>query len=1185
MGNHNLRKKEATHTETRGELAFMKKITTFAILIGAIAAMLSFSIIAFAGAPVAGDPAWDAKYVGVATNFTPLQAYESPRSNASGDKISSNAHSADFPGLYFYWNDKQKDPGVLLVKPEVFDLFVSGSFILTAKNSNAYWGYDISPKTGKLVDGVYVYNIPRNVMYLDKKGKQVTEELKNINMVFIDGQYKDAKFVIEKYWYDEDGKAVLDAATVAGLNKLLSFNSGYKLGENIVKITDYKTAYFGKQITVTEGAIAGYKALDGTKGTYTLTVKWNDAPLKVAAFHNQKLFAKIEIVKLWQDVKGKSAKGPEQGATFVFAGKDDVLPGVYEVKEGAYIIVENEIKDYTLVAITGANAFDLDEMSAAITVAAGVKYTVTFTNKMDPGFLKVTVDAAKQHDEVEWRNINKQDYHDVYKQNYHEVLKQDYHEILKQDFHNVLKQDYHNVLKQDYHDVYKQDYHDVYKQDFHEVLKQDYHNVLKQNYHDLYKQNYHNVLKQDYHNVYMQDFHNVLKQDYYNVVKQDYHNIVKQDFHDVFKQDYWNIFNQNSIVYYRPVFEKPAKPLPAEPIPSDQHFDMWWDAFEILAFGANTTADGDYFVAFDLDRYSSVTLGFGSSYADAASNGKAITFTEADVWDTVRIIMDAKHAAHSGNGKDFDYGVLSRCAFYNPNNTGAMQIWLLDYSPSAGEPEYQFVKWEVLRTEYDVLEPAGIGKGDPYFFEKALDGVPYFFEKVADGSTYFFQKVLDSAPYFDQKVLDGASYFYQKATDGDPYFYQKVSDGAPIFSEKVLDGDPIFFEKVSDGAPVFSEKILDGDPYFFEKVLDKDPYFFEKVLDKDPYFFEKVLDKDPYFFEKVLDGKTYFDQKILDGDPYFYQKVLDGDPYFFEKVLDGDPYFYQEEELSRVTVPDVYEVEFDLVVKDAANNVVHTGKIANGGAVNLELAPGAYTVILSSADFADQTETAVIIANELTEVAFKDILVIGADVKTKLADITIDGVKGADVTIDGVKGANVTIDGVKGTDVIIDGVKGVDVIIDGIQGANVIIDGVKGANVTIDGVKGANVTIDGIKGANVIIDGVKGADVTIDGTKGADEIVDGAKGADVIIDGIQGANVTIDGKQGADVIIDGVQGKDYVIDGTKGADVIIDGTKGADEIISGVQLKDEIRPGKISEVKLGSEDPKDPLSILHGRYV
>ena len=60
------------------------------------------------------------------------------RTDASGDKIPSNAHSTDFPGLYFYWNDKQKDPSVLEVQDWVFDLFEGGSFILTAKNTRAY---------------------------------------------------------------------------------------------------------------------------------------------------------------------------------------------------------------------------------------------------------------------------------------------------------------------------------------------------------------------------------------------------------------------------------------------------------------------------------------------------------------------------------------------------------------------------------------------------------------------------------------------------------------------------------------------------------------------------------------------------------------------------------------------------------------------------------------------------------------------------------------------------------------------------------------------------------------------------------------------------------------------------------------------------------------------------------------
>jgi len=95
------------------------------------------------------------------------------RKNASGTKITSNAHSADFPGIYFIWDSKQKDNGYLKVHAGVFDAYES--FTLTAKESKTYWDFAIAPQSGqaKTDDGCYVFFIPK--VY----GK------KNINMVFI----------------------------------------------------------------------------------------------------------------------------------------------------------------------------------------------------------------------------------------------------------------------------------------------------------------------------------------------------------------------------------------------------------------------------------------------------------------------------------------------------------------------------------------------------------------------------------------------------------------------------------------------------------------------------------------------------------------------------------------------------------------------------------------------------------------------------------------------------------------------------------------------------------------------------------------------------------------------------------------------------------------------------------------
>jgi len=97
----------------------------------------------------------------------------SSRNNASGTKITSNAHSADYPGIYFIWDSKHKDNGYLKVEAWVFDKYES--FLLTAKESNTYWDFriEVQPGQEKTADDCYVFFIPK------------VFNNKNINMVFI----------------------------------------------------------------------------------------------------------------------------------------------------------------------------------------------------------------------------------------------------------------------------------------------------------------------------------------------------------------------------------------------------------------------------------------------------------------------------------------------------------------------------------------------------------------------------------------------------------------------------------------------------------------------------------------------------------------------------------------------------------------------------------------------------------------------------------------------------------------------------------------------------------------------------------------------------------------------------------------------------------------------------------------
>jgi len=117
------------------------------------------------------------------------------RHDASGIKIASNAHSADFPGIYFIWDSKQKDNGYLKVAAYVFAKYES--FTLTAKEADIYWDFLITLQEGQQMteDGCYVFFIPK------------ANGNKNVNMVFISGwKEKNAAQIDEKSDYKLEAK-------------------------------------------------------------------------------------------------------------------------------------------------------------------------------------------------------------------------------------------------------------------------------------------------------------------------------------------------------------------------------------------------------------------------------------------------------------------------------------------------------------------------------------------------------------------------------------------------------------------------------------------------------------------------------------------------------------------------------------------------------------------------------------------------------------------------------------------------------------------------------------------------------------------------------------------------------------------------------------------------------------------
>ncbi|MCL2540423.1 MAG: hypothetical protein FWE53_03255 [Firmicutes bacterium] len=145
-----------------------------------IAALLMSVVLAFGGigAPVVQWNGAADREVAVEIGFID----NTTRKNASGDKITSNAHSKDFPGIYFIWDSKQKDNGYLKVAGWMFegvegtDFYGFEFFTLTSKESNKYFDFEIRVQEGqqKTVDGGYVFFIPK--VYNNK----------NINMVFFD---------------------------------------------------------------------------------------------------------------------------------------------------------------------------------------------------------------------------------------------------------------------------------------------------------------------------------------------------------------------------------------------------------------------------------------------------------------------------------------------------------------------------------------------------------------------------------------------------------------------------------------------------------------------------------------------------------------------------------------------------------------------------------------------------------------------------------------------------------------------------------------------------------------------------------------------------------------------------------------------------------------------------------------
>ena len=128
------------------------------------------------------DPiVWKGESDKAAANNDVAYVQNNTRKNASGPKITSNAHSADFPGVYFIWDSKQKDNGYLKIDAKWFngdgaDFVGYESLTFTTKESNNYYDFTLTVADDQVTtdDGCYVFFISKVC------------NNKNINMVFID---------------------------------------------------------------------------------------------------------------------------------------------------------------------------------------------------------------------------------------------------------------------------------------------------------------------------------------------------------------------------------------------------------------------------------------------------------------------------------------------------------------------------------------------------------------------------------------------------------------------------------------------------------------------------------------------------------------------------------------------------------------------------------------------------------------------------------------------------------------------------------------------------------------------------------------------------------------------------------------------------------------------------------------
>lgn len=343
-----------------------------------ISAMLSFIMLtsvtlALCAANAAGTIKWNGEPdKAVAVNVDVVQ--NDTRKNSSGTKISSNALSTEFPGIYFIWDSKQKDNGYLKVDASV--LYQYEYFVLTAKEANLFWDFKIEPQAGQMLteDGCYVFFIPKasgnkniNSVFIDE-----WKELPEIDIA-VEGNFKVNR-KITAYGTTEDGLGLFERVTLNGTVTIsvTPMDDGIPSAAVVIDATTERDDF--KEFIVKQAgdyeAVLTFTRLEITKTVSTvITVEEDLAP--VADFSVEEFFyrdsdgvADISVAdlsfspdgdeigaRLWKIVHDVNNDGSFSGEEITLEDETDIDFSVNDVGFYRISLVVTETYDDTIPAL------------------------------------------------------------------------------------------------------------------------------------------------------------------------------------------------------------------------------------------------------------------------------------------------------------------------------------------------------------------------------------------------------------------------------------------------------------------------------------------------------------------------------------------------------------------------------------------------------------------------------------------------------------------------------------------------------------------------------------------------------------------------------------------------------------------------------------------------------------------